>query len=126
MVSNKQFIEYIQTRDHYYKNMEKTLRKGEHRKASELLWGAITQSIKALALLSSIMIWKHGFFKKYTRQVSEEMGDTEYYILFESLEKLHTNFYDEKIDPLDFPIYLEKAKKFLEKTQNFIDAKLQQ
>lgn len=123
---NSTFSEYIDTRNHYYKNMEKTVNKGEYRKASELLWGAVTQSIKALASLSGIIISQHKFFRTYTRDVARETRDTEYHELFLTLETLHRNFYDEKIDPVDFPLYLEKANKFLEKTEQLIQKKLEQ
>jgi hypothetical protein len=106
--------------------MEEFFGRGEYRKASELLWGAITQAIKALASLSGIRIWQHREFKSYIRDVGREKRDEEYYELFEYLENLHRNFYDENIDPEDFPIYLRKAKKFLEKTQTLIDEKLRE
>ena len=123
---NNIFSKYIDTRNHYYKNMEQTVNKEEYRKASELLWGAVTQSIKALASLSGIMISQHKFFRTYTRDVAREIGDIEYHELFLTLETLHRNFYDEKIDPIDFPLYLEKANKFLEKTEQLIQKKLEQ
>jgi len=123
---NLDFHKYQECRDHYYKNMEEFFGRGEYRKASELLWGAITQAIKALASLSGIRIWQHREFKSYIRDVGREKRDEEYYELFEYLENLHRNFYDENIDPEDFPIYLRKAKKFLEKTQTLIDEKLRE
>ena len=118
------FEKYIRTRDHYFNNMRETLGKKEYQKASELLWGAITQSIKALASLSGIHIHSHNFFKRYTREISKDIGDPEYHELFLSLQQLHQNFYDEQIDPIDFPIYLKKAKNFLEKNDILIRRKL--
>ena len=117
------FEQYIQMRDHYYKNMEKLIQEEEFRKASELLWGAITQAIKALASLSGIEIRSHGFFRRYTRNVSRETSNYEYHQLFLFLEDLHKNFYDEEIEPIDFPIFIEKANKFLQINDDLIQQK---
>ena len=41
-------IEFIKTRNNYYANAEKLIAQGEIRRASEMLWRAITQTVKAL------------------------------------------------------------------------------
>ena len=125
---NNKFFEYIQTRDHYYHNMEITLGKGEYRKSSKLLWGAITQSIKALASLppSPREITRHNDFFDFTGDTAKETRDAGYYELFVGLNALHKNFYDEIIPENSFLFYLKNAKKFLQKTQDLIDKKLKQ
>ena len=105
--------------------MKKTLAKKEHRKASELLWGTITQSIKALASLSDKKIRSHKSFITSTRQIAKESNDPEYHELFLDLQVLHRNFYDEQFDSIDFPIYLKKAKRFIEKNDELIKKKLE-
>ena len=126
MKKNDIFNNYIQTRDHYYTNMKDVLAKKEHRKASELLWGAITQSIKALASLAEIRIRSHNHFRTFTRQVAKESKDSEYHELFLDLQLLHRHFYDEQFDPVDFPIYHKKALLFLEKNDNLIKQKIKE
>ena len=121
---NDAFNKYIQTRDHYYHNMKEALHKKEYRKASELLWGAVTQSIKALASLSEIRIRSHTYFRTFTRQVAKESKDPEYHKLFLSFQQLHQNFYDEQLDPADFPIYHENALIFMRKNDKLIKLKL--
>ena len=39
----------INTGAHYALNAQELAAKGEHRKAAEMLWGAVTQYLKALA-----------------------------------------------------------------------------
>jgi len=118
------FAEYIQIKEHYYHNLQEVLSKGEYGKASEYLWGVVAQSIKALALLYKTQLGTHPSIKRFVRQVSTEIEDSEYYSLFLLIEKLHVNFYDEIIEPGEFQIYLNHAKKFLDKTQNLTDKKL--
>jgi len=123
MKKNDIFKKYIRTRDHYYTNMKKVLAKKEHRKASELLWGTITQSIKALASLAGIKIRSHNRFRTFTRQVAKESKDPEYHKLFLDLQVLHRHFYDEQFDSVDFPNYHKKALQFLKKNNNLIKKK---
>jgi hypothetical protein len=122
---NNKFVEYMETRDHYYRNLEKTLVKRDYRKSSELLWGTITQSVKALAAMppSPREIIRHGEFFSFTESVAREIGDETYYELFVELNILHRNFYDKIIPENSFRIYMKKAKKFLKKTQCLINEK---
>ena len=106
---------FLKMRDRYLCNVEETIKKEEWRKASELLWGAITQEIKALGSASNIYIGKHGEFFDFVRDVGRETNDNELYLLFLDLNALHKNFYDETIPSQDFPIYYEKAYLFLRK-----------
>ena len=116
-------LRYLKARDNYFSNAKEALSKEEFRKASELLWGAITQAIKALASLSNIHISNHAQFFDYTRAVSKEIGDKEYHTLFLELNTLHKNFYDEEIPSIDFPFFYEKAMLFLKKTAELIKRK---
>ncbi len=50
---------YLKTRDQYLVNAEKLLARREYRKASELLWGAMVQSIKALAAKRGYRLGTH-------------------------------------------------------------------
>ena len=115
---------YLKTRDKYFSNAEEAIKKGEFRKGSELLWGAITQSIKALASLSGIHWTSHEGFFDYTRSIAKETGNKKYHELFLELNSLHRNFYDEEIPAIDFPIFYEKAKLFLKETEDLIKGKL--
>jgi Arc/MetJ-type ribon-helix-helix transcriptional regulator len=122
-VQNSIFLDYIQTRKHCCRNMEKMVTSGEYKKASEYLWEAITQSIKALASVSSIPTQDHGFSRNIILQVFEEINDNEYHQLFLYLQKLHQNFNHREIEAIEFPSYLEKANTFLEKTDYLIQMK---
>lgn len=115
----------METRDHYYRNLEKTLTKRDYRKSSELLWGTITQAIKALATMPPypIEIKAHDDFYYFTEIVSKVTRDEEYYELFLFLNSLHQNFYDKIIPENGFRLYIKKAKEFLKKTQNLINEK---
>jgi Archaeal PaREP1/PaREP8 family. len=111
---------YLEMGKEYYSNAEECIKKDELRKASELLWGAVTQFVKALALLFNVRISKHNDFFNFIRQISEEIGNKDYNTLFLELNLLHRNFYDEEIPPDSFPMFYEKTQLFLEKTKELM------
>lgn len=111
---------YLKMGKEYYSNAEECIKRGEFRKASELLWGAVTQFVKALGLLFNVRISSHGEFFSFIQQISKETGDKDYNTLFGELNHLHRNFYDEEISPESFPVFYEKTRLFLEKTEELM------
>lgn len=111
---------YLRRREDYYNNALKHAAKGNFSKASELLWGAVTQSLKALAAMRGIAITIHGSFFNFTRLISEELKDEEFHKSFLFLNDLHRNFYDEYIDSKDFHIYREEAESFMRKIEEIV------
>ncbi len=109
------FSGLYQTRDQYRSNAEKAIVAGEYRKASELLWGAVTQQLKALAATRSIVITRHGEFFDFVRQLGAELNDRELYTDFVELNALHRNFYDETIPPDVFPDFYHKAIPYIDR-----------
>jgi hypothetical protein len=105
--------DFMQTRDQYLSNAEHAIAAGEYRKASELLWGAVTQQLKALAASRNILITSHRQFFDFLRQYAAETGDRRLYEDFVTLNALHTNFYDEIIPADTFPIFYQKAIDYI-------------
>jgi hypothetical protein len=108
---------YLRRRDDYYNNALKYAAKGKFSKASELLWGAVTQSLKALAAMRDIDITTHVAFFNFTRDISKDLEDEEFHKSFLFLNTLHKNFYDEVIDPKDFQMYHKEAESFIRKIE---------
>ncbi len=108
---------YWRKSEDYYNNALKHAAHGEFSKASELLWGAVTQTLKALAAMRGITIKTHKGFSAFTFLLSQELKDGEIHKAFKFLEDLHENFYEEKIDDKEFPLYRKEAESFLRKTK---------
>ncbi len=102
-----------QMRDQYRANAEHAIEAGELRKASELLWGAVTQQLKALAATRDVIITSHRDFFDFLRQLAGEVKDETLYKDFVALNALHQNFYDETIPSDVFPDYYEKAIQYI-------------
>jgi len=111
---------YIRTRDKYLSNSDRLSGEGEFRKASELLWGAITQAIKALAAAWGQRISKHGEFFDFMRTIAREVDENSLYESFLFLRQLHTNFYEETIPSADFQIYRTKAELFIKRLDEIL------
>ena len=72
---NNVLFSFQKTRDHYLSNADETISKRELRKASELLWGGVTQSIKLLAATKNIAIHSHTEFRIFVRTISAEIKE---------------------------------------------------
>lgn len=112
---------YVKMRDEYFANAEKFAGKGEYRKASELLWGAVTQAIKALAAHHGLVIENHAQFFDFMQEVAKETEDELLYKTFLLLNDLHKNFYDPKIRSVDFGIYMKEAYRFMSKLKEIME-----
>lgn len=108
---------FSQRRDLYLANASEAISKGEYSKASEMLWGAVTQEIKKLAAYKGIRITTHGEFFEFMRAVSKQVGDHSLYEAFATLNVLHSNFYDPAFPDVDFPGYHQKALDFLKRLE---------
>lgn len=114
---------FLRDRDAYYRNAEEFIERGELRKASEMLWGAVTQSVKALAAASNIEISTHDRFFVFLREFCHELGDDYFYSTFVELNDLHRNFYDEFIPKDAFYILHKKAFDFVKNVEEFLRKK---
>jgi Archaeal PaREP1/PaREP8 family len=109
--------DFYQARDQYRSNSEHAILAGEYRKASELIWGAVTQQLKALAAKHSLVITSHRKFFDFLRQLASDLGDRSLYEEFVALNSLHQNFYDEVI-PIDvFPGLYQRAIDYIGKLE---------
>jgi hypothetical protein len=119
-LSDPRFVTTLyQTRDQYLSNAQHAIALREYRKASELLWGAVTQQLKALAATYNVVITSHRQFFDFLRQVAAELKDKPIYADFVELNALHKNFYDEVIPPDLFPDFYERTIRYIERLDAF-------
>jgi hypothetical protein len=114
---------YLNQREIYLQNALKFHQLGRTRKSSELFWGAVTQTIKALAATSNFRIQSHAGFKKFVSEVAHETNDQSLLSTFFLMENLHRNFYDESIDQQDFDTYVDLSMDYIKKLDNLIKQK---
>ncbi len=119
MTISLQAGEFLRTREEYLSNFPDAYSKQEYRKASELLWGAVTQTIKFVAAIVGKEIRNHGAFFDFVKELSKSLEKPEIYKDFLLLDKLHKNFYDPEIPPSDIGIYVETAYAFMQILEEF-------
>lgn len=109
---------FYQTRDQYRSNAEHAILAGEYRKASELIWGAVTQQLKAIAAKRNTVITSHRQFFDLLRQLASDLEDRSLYEEFVALNSLHQNFYDEVIPADVFPGLYQRAIDYIGRLEN--------
>ena len=69
---------------------------GDLRQASEKAWGAVAQITKAYAesLTPPAYHRSHGSLKRIARDLSQSTGNQDFLALFNAVEQLHVNFYE--------------------------------
>ena len=82
--------EYIERADGY-------LRAGDRVQASEKGWGAVAEAVKSIAEQRDWNHQGHRLLNDIAFQLSEEWGHPDVRILFNSMEKLHINFYEDNM-----------------------------
>lgn len=112
--------QYKATGEHYLDNAIELIGKKELRKASEMLWGAVAQYVKALAASRGINIIGLSGLYEFVRELAKERDDEAISKDFNELHILHTNFYDENVPDDDFPIYYAKAIEYIGKIDNLL------
>ncbi|MBI4181801.1 MAG: hypothetical protein HY520_02435 [Candidatus Aenigmarchaeota archaeon] len=120
---NDAVLQFLNVRDRYFSNAENPIQKRDFRKASELLWGAIAQAMKALGASSGITIRTRGQIRDFVKQIAQDMSDPAFFKTFRQLEALHRNFYDEEILEEEFPEYYSITMSFISKIDDLMKAK---
>lgn len=117
---------FLRYRDVLYQNAEELIVRGELRKASEMLWGAVAQSVKALAVASNVRISNHNQFFLFLQELCKELGDSYFYAAFVELNNLHRNFYDEFIPKDAFQLLHKKAFDFIRRIDEFLEKRAEE
>ncbi len=111
---------YFKQSEKYLSNADFFISKGEFRKASEMLWGAVTQLLKAIASIKGFKIRSHKQFWDFVMELAKELKDPSLFFDFHVMEKLHENFYDEKIPKQYFDLYYNKSLEYINKLKKIL------
>lgn len=79
---------------HYFENALKFIDKGDAEKASELLWGSMSQALKAVAAAKAIQLRTHRQIRDFAFGVTKTLSDENIWNAFEKAQSLHSNFYE--------------------------------
>jgi uncharacterized protein (UPF0332 family) len=83
----------------FLKDAKGLLDKQDYVQASEKLWGATAQIIKAIALKRGKHLRSHVAINKYADKLSKELNDKSILDYFSIANSLHQNFYEDWLTP---------------------------
>jgi len=100
---------------HYYENALRFIEAGDAEKASEFLWGSVSQAIKAVAMSRGIELRSHRRIRDYAIELAKSLQDESIRQAFISAQSLHSNFYESGLLLEDVVMGADDAKKLVAK-----------
>jgi len=111
---------YLELNRKYLKEAEGFLAKGDSVQASEKLWGASAEIVKAVAAQRGLELKTHADLWNFTTKLSSELGDPEMLRLFAIANYLHQNFYENVMTFEAVSASAEAVKQFIKKVEKVL------
>ena len=111
--SNSESERYAQLSQQYIQRADEYLRAGDRVQASEKGWGAVAEAIKSIAEERG---WNHGghrILDDVASQLSMEWSRPDLKLLYDAIQKLHINFYEDSMELDDIATSITGAKTLL-------------
>ena len=89
---------------------------------SEVLWGAATQAVKAVAKSNNLPCGSHRELFRAVRECARRTEDAYLVREFGNIEKLHVNFYDGEMGSDEIARHRRTTTRFVAKMQRIINA----
>lgn len=102
--------EYLRLNSKYLKDAEDFLAKKDYPQASEKLWGAFVEAVKAIASDRGISLGTHRSIAEFISKLHKEHPEWRLRDVFRHAESLHVNFYEDHL-PEDYVI---ESKRIVE------------
>lgn len=104
----------------YWRQVKEHLQRNELSKATELAWGSLVETFKALAATEGKELRTHREIREYARRVALSTGDEQLFHCFRDAEAAHSNFYQEFMDLTDTREVLAKIEQALVKVNRLL------
>jgi hypothetical protein len=105
---------------HYFKNALRYIEMGDSEKASELLWGSMSQALKAVAANRGMRLKSHKDIRNYAMEVTRAMRDDSIWHAFTTAQSLHSNFYETGLMLEDVAVGAKEIKEAIGTLFSFI------
>ena len=111
---------YLRLNGKYLREAEELLRKGDYVQASEKLWGAAVEAVKAVAASRGIMLGTHRSLWEFIHRMSRERPELDLINGFRAAESLHVNFYEDHLPEEVVKLTAEQVKMFIENIKKLL------
>ena len=112
--SNPESERYADLSRHYIERADGYLQAGDRVQASEKGWGAVAEAIKSIAEQRGWSHQGHRLLNDVAYQLTKEWNRPDLKLLFDAVEKLHINFYEDIMELDDVAASVENAKRLLQ------------
>jgi len=111
---------YLDLNRKYLREGEDLLVKGDSVQASEKLWGASAEIVKAIAAHRGLELKTHADLWTFTTKLSSELGDPEILKLFATANYLQQNFYENVMTLEAVRASAEAVNQFIERAEKLL------
>ena len=111
--SNSESERYAALSRQYIQRADDYLRAGDRVQASEKGWGAVAEAVKSIAEQRGWNHWGHHLLNDATFQLSEEWNRPDVLSMYDTVEKLHINFYEDVMELDEIESRINAAKNLL-------------
>lgn len=102
---------YLQLNRKYLSEADEFIMKGDYVQASEKLWGAFVEMVKAVAEADGERLGTHRSIAQYVLKLDRSRPELRLHDAFAHADKLHTNFYEDHLPGEDVTKSAELLKK---------------
>jgi hypothetical protein len=119
--AKKRIQKYRTQSIHYFENALHFIEAGDAEKASEFLWGSMTQALKAVAAgRDKKRLKSHKDIRDYAFETARALRDESIRHAFNSAQSLHSNFYESGLLLEDVIVAAEDVKAAVAKLLSLI------
>jgi len=106
---------YLNLLNKYLAEADDMLAKEDFTQASEKMWGAAAEAVKAVAAARGVELLSHRDLWEFTTKLDKEHPEMNLLNLFHIANSLHTNFYENWLTPEALKKGSEAVHEFVEK-----------
>lgn len=111
--SNTESERYSELSRHFIEKADEYLLAGDAVQASEKGWGAVAEAFKSIAEERGWYHQGHRLLNDVAFQLSQEWNRPDLKVLYDAMEKLHINFYEDSMELDDIAVSVENGKRLL-------------
>ena len=112
--TNSESERYAELSRHFIEKADEYLLAGDAVQASEKGWGAVAEAFKSIAEERGWHHQGHRLLNDVAFQLSQEWNRRDLKVLYDAIEKLHINFYEDSMELDDIAASVENAKRLIE------------
>jgi len=112
----------INLSEKYFSEAKELLKEGDYVQASEKLWGAASQMVKAVAAKRNLELRSHSDLNRFVAELRREANEPEIRRLWQIATSLHQNFYVAWLPVETVRESVEDIKRFREMLERMLQA----